>query len=267
MSNLPAYVAAWRDTADRVIDLFGGLSPGELATLTDCPGWTVRDVLAHLTAIESDLAGGGSTVDATEVSPGVMVSSYTARGVAERAGRSHQELLTELRTMVARRAERLDAQLPVDPQARADTGPSGLDWSWDTLLRNRAVDMWVHEQDVRRAIDRPGAMDSAGARITAATFAAALPYVVGKKVGAPAGSRVVVDVTGPVPDTVAVTVDESGRARRVDAVDDPDVRLRLDTETFTVLAAGRRPVDSVEVRVEGDQALGRAVLEQLVLTP
>ncbi len=274
MNALATYVAAWRDTADRVIDLFAALSIAEQTAPTDCPGWRVRDVLAHLAAIESDLAGADAEADvgsAAPVDPGrAMAPSYTERGVTARADRSYDELLDELRTMVTRRAERLDAEPPTDLQDRAYTGPSGLDWTWETLLRNRAVDMWVHEQDVRRAVGRPGAMDSLGARLVTHTFAAALPYVVGKKVGAPAGTRAVVDVTGPVHTTVVVSVDDSGRAHRLDPADldtgDVDVRLVLDTEAFTLLAAGRRPVDTIDVRIEGDHRLSRAVLEQLVLT-
>lgn len=261
---LSLYVAAWRDTADRVIDLFADLTDDQLALPTDCPGWTVRDLLAHLAALEADLA---AAVQVGVVRLGQVPPSYTQRGIEEWTGRSADELLTELRESVATRAERLEADPPTDPQARAPTGPIGLDWTWDTLLRNRVIDLWVHEQDVRRAVDRPGAMGTAGAQVTTHTFAAAVPYVVGKRVGAPVGTSVVVDVTGPVPTTVAVRVDESGRARRVDAVDDASVRLTLDTEAFTVLGAGRRSVGDVEVAVDGDEALGRRVLKQLAVTP
>jgi hypothetical protein len=41
----------------------------------------------------------------------------------------------------------------------------------------------------------------------------------------------------------------------------------MDTEACNLLAAGRRSVDSVPVQVEGDQQLGRRVLEQLASRP
>lgn len=266
MSLLSTYVAAWRDAADRVLELFADLGYDDLAVLTDCPGWTVRDVVAHLAAIESDLAGAGA-VDVDAVSPGEVVSAYTQRGISDRAGRSRDELLTELREAVAIRAERLESDPPADPLVRADTGPLRLDWTWETLLRNRVIDVWVHEQDVRRAVGRPGAMDAPAAHVTTHTFAAAVPYVVGKKVGAAPGSTIVVEITGPVATTVGVRMNQSGRAERVDPADDPDVRLTLDTEAFTVLGAGRRPVDDVSVQICGDAELGRRVLEQLAVTP
>ena len=54
----------------------------------------------------------------------------------------------------------------------------------------------MHEQDVRRAVDRPGDMDSAAARHTAEYLAESLGYVLGKKVGAPAGTSLVLEHGG-----------------------------------------------------------------------
>ena len=49
----------------------------------------------------------------------------------------------------------------------------------------------MHEQDVRRAVGRPGGLDSAPARHTADYLAESLGYVLGKKVGAPVGTSLV----------------------------------------------------------------------------
>lgn len=259
---LATYLAAWRDTADRVLDLATGLSTSDLATRTDCPAWTVHDVLAHLAAVESDLAVAGAEVAGHYT--GEMVAALTQPGVTARADRSRDELLLELRTAIAARDEQL-RELP-DPQARARTGAIGLKWTWDRLLRNRVIDLWVHEQDIRRAVGRPGAMDASGARISTYTFAAALPYVVGKKVGADPGTTVRLDIDGSVTMSMGVRVDDSGRAEPTEACS-ADVRLVMDTETFTLLAAGRRSPEEVEARVEGDRELGDRVLQELAVTP
>src|SRR3989442_438941 len=60
------------------------------------------------------------------------------------------------------------------------------------LLGFRIFDSWVHEQDMRRAVDRPGDLDSPAAAHSLGMMVGVLPYVVGKKVGAPDGSTVVV---------------------------------------------------------------------------
>ena len=62
----------------------------------------------------------------------------------------------------------------------------------------------MHEQDVRRAVGRPGGMDTAPARHTAEYLAESLGFVLGKKVGAPAGTSLVLDMEGSAPFAFAV---------------------------------------------------------------
>ena len=66
-------------------------------------------------------------------------------------------------------------------------------------MRIRVMDMWFHEQDIREAVGEPGHLAGPGARRRAlAEVVAALGYVVGKRVGAPAGTTVRFELTGPV---------------------------------------------------------------------
>ncbi len=113
-----------------------------------------------------------------------------------------------------------------------------MPWTWERLLRNRPLDVWMHEQDVRRAVGLPGGLDSAPARHTADYLTESLDLVVGKRVGPAAGTTVVIEVTGSP--AYAVTVGDDGRARPVEPPPDPTVRLRMDREDFIVLAGGRR---------------------------
>ncbi len=74
-----------------------------------------------------------------------------------------------------------------------------------------------------------------------------------------------VELTGPVARSVPVTVVD-GRAKVVDTVpDDLLATVRMDSEAFLVLATGRRTAADLADRwtVEGDQALGRSIVEQL----
>lgn len=265
VDELTTYVDAWRDTADRLLVLLRGLPPADWQRETDCPGWRVRDVAAHLAHLEALLADGSPGEDipgGREVPP-----SWTAVGVATRSGRHHDELVAELADAVARRTTSLEQDPPTDPRWPADAAPGGLDWDVATLLRNRAVDLWVHEQDVRRAVGEPGGLDSPGARVTVRTFVAALGYVLGKAVGAPPGTALGVDVRGPAPARVVLAVGADGRARPVDEVPPGCTWWRTDTETFCLLAAGRRPAADVQLDVDGDEALVRAVAERLAVTP
>ena len=173
-----------------------------------------------------------------------------------------EQLRADFADLVARRAESL-AVLP-DPQAAAVNTPAGVEWTWEVALRNRVIDLWSHEQDIRRATGLPGGLDALGAHVTSATFAAALPYVLGRKAGAPAGSVVRWVVTGPVPLDTTIGVGDDGRARPTDAV--PDATVRMDTEAFTVLGAGRRTPDAVDVEIEGDRELAERVLRAMAVT-
>lgn len=266
MSMLPTYVAGWRESADAVLALVAGLDDATAETPTDCPGWTVRDVVAHLAHLESVMAAG--TPDESGTGATELVSSYTEAGVEARRDRSLAQVADELREAVDRVAERLDDQLPDDPSTPAPVTPGGVSWSWDTLLRNRCLDMWVHEQDIRRALDRPGGFDTTAAQVVTMSMSFAMPYVLGKRVRPPAGTTVRWQVTEPVPVDLAVLVGDDGRAHRLDGpVDGPVTTLTMDTEAFICLTTGRRGRDQLDIDVDGDEGLGHAVLDAMSVTP
>lgn len=264
MNLLESYVQAWRESAASISTLLPTLDKSEWSTPTDCPGWTVKDIAAHLAHLENELATG--VVASVNPSLTEVVSSYTQAGVEARRGNSVEELQTEFAEAVALREQELQT-LPDDPQLPAPLTPGGVSWSWDTLLRNRAIDLWVHEQDIRRAIDKPGGMDSAGAQVVANTFRMAMPYVVGKKVRPAPGTTVAWHVTGEVPFDLVVAVGEDGRAKPVKSFDgEPRASLTMSTEAFTALGAGRRTAEQLGVQISGDRELATAVLSAMPVT-
>ena len=105
----------------------------------------------------------------------------------------------------------------------------------------RVFDCWYHDQDIREALDRPGFLEGDVADLALGRIPTkALPYVVGKKAGAPQGATVVFDVTGRPPIEAAVGVD--GRAALLATTPaDPTTRLTLDRRTFSRL--GGRALD------------------------
>jgi uncharacterized protein (TIGR03083 family) len=260
---LATYVRAWRESAADVGELGAQLTDSDWESPTDCPGWRARDVLAHLVDIEEWLAAESPPDEAR----GASMSEWTQYGVDQRRDVPPATLLAALATAVDHRAAELETVPPADLQDQHPRTPAALPWSWETLLRNRAIDMWVHSQDIRRAVGRAGGYDNAGAMVTTASFGLGLPYVVGKKVQPPAGTVVVWDVDGTHPAQHTVVMSDSGRAVTTPQPPvDPAVRLGMDTETFVVLAAGRRRPGDVAVRVEGDRELADRVLHAMVLT-
>jgi len=271
VSRLELYVQGWREAAADLRALADELSDEDWERATGCPGWSVRDVLAHLVAIEEQLAGidTGAASGGSEGNGRVVTPAWTDGGVAARRGRPVADLLTDLDAALTAREQQLTEQLPsAEPAGTPPRVPAGLSWDWDTLLRNRAIDMWVHTQDVRRAVGRPGGMDNLGAAVTLGTFTRALPFVLGKKVRPPVGTSVVWDVSGPHRATVAVGIDDTQRAVQLsEPPAEPTARLSMDTGTFVALAAGRLDPGEAPVTIAGDTELGRRAIAAMAVTP
>jgi hypothetical protein len=144
-----------------------------------------------------------------------------------------------------------DAMTPVGPGTVRD------------LLGFRVFDSWVHEQDMRRAVGKPGGWDGDAARASVGRFVDVMPMVVGRKVKPADGTTVVFEVVGPAGREVALAM-EAGRAQVLGAVPgSPTVRIRLSGETFVRLGAGRGDAEVIigsgAVEVSGDAALGFSI--------
>ena len=263
-------VEIWHQEAGEVVTLLRSLDEHEWSLPTDLPGWDVRAVASHLAHLESELAGFPQAPVEVAAAPHVkgFMGEYTERGPVARAGWSTERIVDELESSVQARYDALTRSPPEDPSAPGPGFAGAVGWSWETLLGNRCLDLWMHDQDIRRATGRPGGLDGPAAAWTADVFTRSLPFVLGKHVGAPVGTTVVLRVTGTHDRELAATVRPDGRGVPLDVPPaDPDVVLTLDFETWIVLAGGRRAVEEVEVEVAGDQDLGHRVLENLAVTP
>ena len=265
--QLASYVQVWWQAVDDLSTLLEQVAGEDWSTPTDLPGWDVHAVAAHSAHLEALLAG--AEHDQVDIGEPAhvrgMMGQFTEQGVVARRGRTPDELINELRSSATTRHTALLAEPPTDPSATAP-GVFGL-IGWDTLrlLRNRPLDLWMHEQDVRRALGRPGNLDGPAAVHTADYLAESLGFVVGKRVGAPAGTTVVLEVAGHAP--YAVAVGDDGRARPAEVTGEPTTCLAMDREAFILLAGGRREPAPGSVAVSGDAELGRRVLAGLAVTP
>ena len=238
------------------------------STPTDLPGWDVFALAAHTAHLEHLLAGGEhDEVDIGEVEHARgMMGQFTEQGVVARRSRTPDEVINQLRESATARHTALLADPPTDPDAPAPGLFGAIGWSTRTLLRNRPLDVWMHEQDVRRAVGRPGGLDSPGAEHTTAYLLESLGFVLAKRAGAAPGTTLVTLVEGSPPS--AYGVGEDGRGAALGSVpDEPTVTLRMGRETFIRLAGGRGEVDASEVSIDGDVALGEKVVANLAVTP
>jgi uncharacterized protein (TIGR03083 family) len=265
---LSGYVDVWWQAINDFIDLLEEIPEDEWSTPTDLTGWDVKAVASHIAHLESILAGNPeetAEVGEPEHVTGLM-GIYTEIGVVNRRSSSPDAIINEIRAAATARHTRLLADPPTDASARPEPIFGGVGWDWRTLLRNRPLDVWMHEQDIRRAVDRPGGLDSPAARHTAEYLAEGLGYVLAKRVGAAPGTTVVLEMEGSAP--YAFAVDDNGRGQRVDAAPAaPTTTLRMDREAFIRLAGGRCDPEPGTVSIEGDEELGRQLLDRLATTP
>ncbi len=130
-SAQPALSQLYGQTSARVVALVAELDEGQLrAPVPACPGWSVRDVVAHLTAVGEDMLEGRLT--------GPPTDEQTAAQVARFEGRPLAEVLARWRELTPPFADAIDAFSV-----------------WPAVL-----DVATHEHDIRGAVGAPGGRDA-----------------------------------------------------------------------------------------------------------
>ncbi|MFD7405141.1 maleylpyruvate isomerase family mycothiol-dependent enzyme [Streptomyces sp. NPDC059866] len=121
---------------DALIPLLRGRTDGDFATpTTACPGWTVRDVLAHCSAALM-------RVVESRFEQGVFSPEANDRDIAERADWTNEQVVDELE------------------RGMTDAGPAIA--KAGGALDGVALGEWVHAGDVREALGEPGAYEGEG---------------------------------------------------------------------------------------------------------
>lgn len=250
----------WRS----VLELCTGLTEEEWKRPTGCPGWSVQDNVSHLIDYEARALGqpapDGAPLRGEHLKNPLGEGNEV--GVEHRRRLRGDEVMAELREVTAARAAQLRALGP-DDLAQEVVTPAGPG-TVATMLRLRVMDTWSHEQDIRRALGRPGHEEGPAVEEAVGYFAGFLPLVVAKRAAAPDGAVVVFEI-GEVHRS-AVQVAE-GRGRAVDVPPaGATVRLTMSAGTFAALVGGRSDAPD-DVEVEGDQALGHRILGVLGFMP
>jgi len=263
---LEGLFASW----DSIAALLAGLSEDEWRTATALPGWDVHAVAAHIVGTESMLLGLATPEPDVDLETLAHVRNFVGAmnepWVRSLRGESGAALLQRFRDVTAQRRAVLTA-MPVEEWNAPTQTPAGPD-SYGRFMRIRAFDCWMHEQDIRAALGRePSAaqLSGADARQSLDEMAASMSFVVGKKGQAPDGSRVLLQLTGPLSREIRVAVD--GRAALVEdfGVAEPTTVVTLDGLQFTRLAGGRGSVSyrPADIDYSGDAVVGKRIVENL----
>jgi uncharacterized protein (TIGR03083 family) len=122
--------ALYQETRERIVGLVKGLDGAGLSTaVAACPGWSVRDVVAHVVGVAEDWVSGRLTGPPTDDDTAAQIARF---GDHDLAG-----LL----------AAWTQAAAALDDMARSGVKPP-------------LGDITSHEHDIRAAVGRPGARDS-----------------------------------------------------------------------------------------------------------
>ena len=263
---LAGLFAVW----DSIDALLGGLTETEWQATSPLPGWDVKAVVSHMVGTESFLAGIAapepdidlSTLEHVRNDIGAMNECW----VRHLSGESGEGVLERFRAVINDRSKAL-TELSDEEWNAVTATPAGMD-SYGRFMRIRVFDCWMHEHDIRAAVQRPPSdeeLDGPAARLALDEVAATMGYVVGKLAKAPEGSRILFELTGPLARSIRVAVD--GRAQVVDGFGglEPTVSIRLDGLQFTRLAGGRpmSPARAQDIDFDGDKELAGHIVERL----
>lgn len=239
--------AEWGEIAE----LCARLDEAEWDLPTECPGWSVRDNLAHVIGTELMLTGESSPdielQDAVHIKN--PIGENNEKWIEARRGSPGADVLAEFETVTQGRLDTLGAMSQADFDAPSWT-PAG-DATFGRMMRIRLFDSWMHDQDIRQATGREGNLGGDHVALALDEIVTSMGYVVGKLGAAPDGARVQIDLTGPT--SLTINVEIEGRARLVDSLGgEPTIGIRMPTLLFTRLCGGR---------TSPDEALAAGVIE------
>jgi len=255
-------IAMLDETWASISDLGHDLSEEQWKSPTELPGWTVQDNVSHLIGTERMLQGLSSALRVDTVGDWVRndIGKFNECDVELRRALTGAEVLGEFDALVDLRRSPLQAggdEFYARPMV-TPTGPGDM----ASFLDIRVLDNWMHEQDIRRALGRSGHLSCAAAGHTVDRLCRTIPIVVGKRAQTPEGGAVAIEITGGVARSLIAEV-QGGRAAVVASPTAPPLAtVTMDTETFVILAGGRRPYADVAdgVQLSGDTSLAERVV-------
>jgi len=248
-----------------------GRSERDFDALTSCPGWSVRDVVNHVTGTELFL-GGAAIPDVTQPYPSYVrntLGEHNEAFVISRRHLSGGEVLGDFREATTATRVRLRAlsEAAWIADSWSPTGPRPLHQFQET----RVLDSWIHLQDIRDALLEPSDDHGPGEEIVLNQFEAALPYVWAKRTAAPDGALLRVNLIGRLGRSVQVQV-RDGRGVAVAASSEvPSVEITTAVALFWRRMAGRINAEAFVAAsatdVRGDRSLAQRLAESLNVVP
>ena len=247
--------------------LLGELHHGDWALPTGCPGWTVRDIAAHV--LHDDLRRLSRMRDGHEAGPrpdpGESLASFidrtNQRWVAESAFLSPAvliELLSATSPSVAAMWAATDLAAPGASVSWAGVDPAPR---WLDAAREY-TEMWTHQQQIREATGRPGLRDRASMDAVSDVLLRALPHTYRDQTAA-VGTVVEVSVTGQADVTRWLVAGPEGWTLVAEGRRRSSAAVSIDADTLWRLATGgtSRHEAARRTQMSGDPDLAAQFLD------
>jgi uncharacterized protein (TIGR03083 family) len=249
-----------------LVALLGSLEPPDWQRATVCPGWRVHEVAAHLVhdylrklSGRRDAAGGPGPRAGEDLAAWLHRMNQEFVDVAARWS---PRVLIDLLTHLGPQLDDLWAALDLTTLGEAVSwaAPGVPAPVWLDVAREYS-EYWVHQQQIRDAVQRPGASSGTLAGPVIDTFVRAVPYTL-RAASAGPGAGVQLEVRGPAGGSWAVTRLDAGWAIRPGRGDAPEVTITLTADVLWRVATRGITVAAAagQTHFAGDRDLGLAAL-------
>ncbi|WP_242905771.1 maleylpyruvate isomerase family mycothiol-dependent enzyme [Actinomadura terrae] len=248
------------------IDLLRHLDADEWAKPTICPGWSVKDVAAHVLGDHiGRLAIHRDGYQVLHPCDGEAFPTFLDRINDEwvtAARRISPPMLIELLSAIGKQIvefwQTVDLDVLGGSVRWAGPGPHP---SWLDVAREY-TEYWTHQQQICDATGRSGLTDPRYLGPVLDTFLRGLPHTL-RDVTAPQGATLQVNVTGPGGGDWTCTRGPDHWRLHPQPHPQPTARLELDTDTtWRLCTRGITPGQAAErARIDGDQQLATAALQ------
>jgi uncharacterized protein (TIGR03083 family) len=254
---------------EQLLQLLRQLPPAAWSRPTICPGWDVHDVVSHL--VHDYVRRLSGTRDG-------HIAAWVVAGeeLAQSLDRVNQEFVLVARTFSSRLLTDLIAHL--GPQLdelwiglQMNSLGGAVSWVaphveapvWLDVAREY-TEFWVHQQQIRDAVGRPGARQPELLVAVVDAFVRSLPRALAGT-AAPSGTAVTMNVEITEDVSTAWTATKDGQGWRLDrrANQSADAHIHLTADTLWRLATrGLGPSDAWgRIDIDGDSALAASALQ------
>ena len=259
-----------------LLELLAGLTAEEWAKPTVCPGWSVKDIAQHLLADDAGrLSWGRDGYVNPAFAEGLDVGQW--EGLRAAIDRQNDLWVRATRRISPRLLVEL-LEFTSEPTAAylARLDPTGLgmavDWAgpdpapvWLDIAREY-TERWVHQQQIRDAVGKPGLTEREWLHPVLDTFVRALPHAL-RELRLPDRARVALEILGEAGGTWVAERAGDGWSLGRGASDGSAATVTMDQETaWRLFTKGLAPEEAAErAAIGGDAAAACRVLRMVTI--